>query len=445
MSLVVARRTETNVMLFSDTKLSRDVLHNERIIEIIPDAFGTLKAVCIHRSLVVAFAGKVLYAEEAIREASLRPEDVRGILLKHHMRNNQEVEFIIAEYDTEFHLNVVKNGQVIPEHHVAWIGSHRAYHALRGYELGQLEPPENRFNSNTMRVSLGVETGLEDRSLYSKTQDAFEKVILSGIDDTVDGIVIPIAWHWNKFTYMPIGAVHGGDWSPDQAVHNEVNSDSTLLYSATLNFGSPALGSHLIESSECILEEGNSLALYYMHGRVGIYYHRDNHGIPHPIVFRNTDDLGFRYDLLQRFKARCNGFGFGFSLDHYWRRYSQLVKEGHLVEALPRITFAVEKFRKDPNRWKLLQLKGLIALKERKFVEAIRELTKAIHLNDRIPETYLLRGNAYAQLCESNNRETLDRAANDYEQALQLRANYPPAFENLRRLRTLLGALTVEN
>jgi hypothetical protein len=297
-----------------------------------------------------------------------------------------------------------------------------------------------------MRVSLGVETGLEDRSIYSKAQDAFEKVILSGVDDTVDGIVIPIAWHWNKFTYMPTGAVHGGGWSPEPTVNSDdETSGSTLLFSATFNFGSPASGSHLIQSSECTTESGNSLALYYMHGRVGIYYHRDYHGIPEPIVFRNTDDLGFRYDLLKRFKASCNGFGFGFSLDHYWRRYGQLVNEGHLNEALSRTNFALDKFHKDPERWKLLQLKGLIALKEKKFVEALRLFTKTIQLNDRIPESYLLRGNTYAQLCESSNRETLERAAIDYGQALQLRPDYRSAIDNLTLLRTILGALPVEN
>lgn len=184
-----------------------------------------------------------------------------------------------------------------------------------------------------------------------------------------------------------------------------------------------------------------------MHGRMGIFYRRANKGIPRPVLHSAVDDLGFCLLIRDEYYGQFEGLGFGLGLPiaHYWHRTHELVRARRYSEAIPLLNLAVKKFQKDPKRWTLLQVRGWAQIEQYHYCQAIRDLTKAITAQSDIPESYVLRANALAQLSNGLHREALLMAQADYEKAITLETKNPRVATNLNTVLASLARLDLQN
>lgn len=434
MSLIVARATPTNLVLVSDTKVSSTFEAGTQSSADVPSHYGVLKLIVIQPTIVVGIAGALDCAEKAIKEVSSHPDRASDILLDHHRSSNGTVDFILATANGALNLACIKDGSIKQLLSTAWIGSQVGFTQFQGYLHGAIKPPTDPFNPTTFVASRTVQSGKEDSAIYESLMGAMQGVVDSGVDRTVDGLPIGVAFENNRFHYQHRTTVHRGILTFD--FQNEKPQ--------VLDFGNATQGSHIVEIAPCDSITGAALCMYHKHGKVGICYPRRENGLPYPTMYPGVDDLTFILLMRINHSISCNRFSIGGSLDYYDSRCGQLVKACMYEEVDPLLDLAIKHFEKDKKRWVLLKTRALGSINRGRFVRAVRDMTKVIQAAPLEKANYLLRGNAYAQICQSLNRETLELAERDYLMALRLSPDYAPARAKLNLLRRNRAMLPVE-
>lgn len=434
MSLIVARATPTNIVLVSDTKVSSTFEAGSQFPDDVPPHYGVLKLIVIQPTIVVGIAGALDCAEKAIKEVSSHPDRASDILLDHHRSSKGTVDFVLATANGALNLACIKNGSINQHLSNAWIGSQVGFTRFQGYFHGAIQPPTDPFNPTTFVASRTVQSGKEDSAIYERLMVAMQGVVDSGVDRTVDGLPIGVALENNSFHYKHRTTVHRGTLIFD--FENEKTQ--------ALDFGNATQGSHIAELAPCDSITGAALCMYHKHGKVGICYPRRDNGLPYPIMYTAVDDLTFILLMRKNHSISCSGFSIGGTIEYYGPRCQQLVKAGMYDAVDPLLDIAIKHFEKDKKRWVLLQTRALGSMKRGRFVQAVRDLSKAIQAAPLEKANYLLRGDAYAQICQSLNRETLELAERDYLMALSLHPDYELARDNLSLLRRNRAMLPVE-
>lgn len=199
--------------ILSDTKIemndSLSKLWNTESERRLVQQIGLLKSVIVSNNLVICYAGNNIdKAAELLRiakDGSDNLDELINTALKIHKKAKKDaIEFIIAYCDeNNRELISIKNNEVTRNCPLAWLGSYDAFHEFRG-----LESP------NALTECFEDESD-QKLQIVLKIEDIFTKVVNSGIDSSVGGMIVKIRYMngENTFQYMEQFQSISSNWS----------------------------------------------------------------------------------------------------------------------------------------------------------------------------------------------------------------------------------------
>ena len=203
MSFVYAINRE-EFLIMSDTKISlNDKLINlwktEDELRLIRQV-GLIKSVIVAPNIVVCYAGNNIdKAAELLREIKSLGNNLEQIIeIADKIHNGAEVndiEFIIGYCDkNRRELISIKEGRIVRECKVAWIGSWDAYHEFKRMEneITDEEIKGKKLIVNEGDGKMREEPLDEEKVRILKLEKIFKEIVESGVDSTVGGMAVRI-------------------------------------------------------------------------------------------------------------------------------------------------------------------------------------------------------------------------------------------------------------
>jgi len=438
MSLVIAKKSENDIYLISDTKLSES--NDEKLVTKLED--NILKIVIINSQLVFAFAGAVSDAEVTLERISNISDinSIRNILLESHIKsyrdNDYSVEFILAIGNPDFNLVEFKNGKQLDVKN-SWLGSQKAFNLYQSYFLGKdkqnqskRETPKSKSTKTpeiniVMDLSVTHSPSNQDKTnhsysdSYSKSLSAMKRIIESGIVSEVGGFYLPVAYYENKFQYMLYSTIFSA---------NQTIPITKPRMSFVIPFGSAEQGAYNVTLNPIKDKIGNEHVTFHFNiGKLGLVYKRSNSGLPRPSVFPEHDAIDFSFELQKKFQLEePPGFSLGCGLDDYGINADKYIKLGLNDIALERLNWGILKNKKNVNLWKLYRSRAFLYFNMQNFPLAILDFNKVLSYESisNHEQLYKLRGDSYSHTGKYLN------AIGDYTKCLALNSNNSSVYFN---------------
>jgi hypothetical protein len=221
MSLIYAKKISESEMFFiSDTKFtySEPRTCKERRHSGADEFFGGLKLVVLHGGLVVAFAGEVEFAREAIEriyERDLNLWDSKEVVQYfsgYAVGSGGKTDFLIGFYG-EDEVSLIKiAGDQISIESVAWIGDKEGFSDLQRNLHGDNETIEVEIGHSNFRIianALEKEASELTFKEITKYYSGFLKVINGSACNSVSGIITIVCTSTVGFRYTEYVSVSG--------------------------------------------------------------------------------------------------------------------------------------------------------------------------------------------------------------------------------------------
>ncbi len=223
MSFVYAINS-VDFLIMSDTKISLNDklsnLWNTQYEKQLIKQIGLIKSIIVSPNIVVCYAGNNIdKAAELLRKIKLvnnRLEEIIDIANKIHKLNVYDIEFIIAYCDKDKRkLISIKDGKIIEDCKVAWLGSWDAYNEFKRLENEISDELVKGKKAIVVDKRMLEEPIDEDLIRIWKLEEIFKKVVESGVDSTVGGMTvrIKIPEEENTFQYMAGVSCVSSNWS----------------------------------------------------------------------------------------------------------------------------------------------------------------------------------------------------------------------------------------
>jgi tetratricopeptide (TPR) repeat protein len=375
MSLVVARKIDTKVLILSDTKLtySGQVTFNRNNGHPLD---GTIKTLIIDRSLSISFAGEISFAEEAMKLLGKcnSTTEIKQLLLSKHIESKQQTEFLIVN-SAPLTIHHIKNGEG-GDVEQSWLGSANAFNRYQGYFLGDLKTE----NANSVSISMEMQSRDKEPAIFSKMSKAFDSII----DDTsvpeVDGFKIKVGLEGGNFKYFPY--VHSYRSSPLEFKIPEAPG----IYLENIGHAPAAAGGYTINffnSSEDFLTVG----LHLQQGRLGIIYRREVDGLFIAETLTELDEHDFSNLVKDRFRLTPSGIT---QIPHV-----KFETQGDAHFQVSEFREAIENYQKGLN-YSQLKIKGRLLYKIGVSYLNLRDLEKAVlNLQEAIMHDSSLQSKAF--------------------------------------------------
>ncbi len=253
MTLIVGRIIDEKIYIESDTKIT-----DESAAKVNP-LLGTLKIIIIHPFICVTFAGKLYFAEKAIKEIfsheKLRIQDILDILLSNNNESivssngdiNLETDFVLAFIENKKpRIFKIKGGKIEGDANSFWLGDKDAFnsyqedfHELKDKNIPIRDCMRNAFKSvidNESIESVGnfqISVNINDEICPG------EKVFLYSMKTEISVLEkqsIKCA-EANKPYPVPLGTTGGGAFGISYLVSVSPNLHGVALHFLYGNFG----------------------------------------------------------------------------------------------------------------------------------------------------------------------------------------------------------------
>lgn len=285
MTLVVARRTNEEIRILSDFRIT------DPNATLRSGSFkGALKAIVLSKTTCVCYAGNAGRALLAIREVSATDtadcDELGGRLLKLHEEGNHDTAFIVAGIIPRSRLFRISDGKLEEDLPVAWIGDETAfklyqetYHALPDQPFYQAIQEGARFE------------------VASKMMDSLRAVAANPSCPSVDGPIIALTSHpAGALGFKYLDVIAGYDFQP---VSN-TTEETSLTRSR-----SAAEGGYNYSVLTPISPGVGAIGVHYFQGRFGALHYplvSDNE-----ILFRNCNVDEFIQQVEAKYGVRIGG------------------------------------------------------------------------------------------------------------------------------------------
>lgn len=277
MSLIVAKRDGSNLIIVSDTKLTDE--SEEFIRQQFDPTEGVLKTIFINNNICISFAGGIEYANDAlklIKEDTTIEKILEILLFCHKITSNQITDFIVCEGASVPKIYAIKNG-ICESVDSAWIGDIDGFNKYQSYLLGN---KDGSILSNGSIINIDPTYPSIN---FSKISQAMDNVIQDESITTVGGFKNAVVFSKNTFSYqfyikMYFGVVQFNNISEIRNIGYD-NAEKGG-YIITYYGGSKDL---------------KHIALYIKQGEFGIVYSQkgDFLSYPKPDLFK-MDEANFR-------------------------------------------------------------------------------------------------------------------------------------------------------
>ena len=185
MSLIVARNFDDEIRIISDGKIS-DPNQLDR-----GPLYGSLKAVILDSNNCVCYAGLFNLAIDAIRhllnKKLLDYISIKNYLLKVHIENNNQTDFIIGNILDSIKLCKISNGMIEEDINIGWIGDFEAFSEYQ------------KLYHNSPTIDQDVE---EKLITYSKMASAMQELVIGGKCISVGDFWIGVRSGPTGFNYL---------------------------------------------------------------------------------------------------------------------------------------------------------------------------------------------------------------------------------------------------
>jgi len=253
MTLIVGRIVNEKIYIESDTKITDDSSAKDNPL------LGSLKIIIFHPFISLTFAGKLYFAERAVKEIlshnKLRIKDILDILLTF---NNESIKTSGGNPDleTDFVLAVIENkkprlfkivgGELEADIESFWLGDKRAFNIYQRHfhklkeENNELERcMHNAFESVIEDDSINTVGNFQISMHVDDNIAPNEKVFLYSLKTEIS-IVEPQSIHCkeaNKYYPVPLGTTGGGAYGISYLVSVSPNLHGVALHFLYGNFG----------------------------------------------------------------------------------------------------------------------------------------------------------------------------------------------------------------
>jgi len=247
MTLIVARIEEDNIYIESDSKITDD-----RLVRSDP-LCGLLKTLILHPFVCISFAGKVYFAEIALKkyfDQSINDVNVLLEMLRDvNIESENTTDFIVATINGRIpRLFKVSDGLVTSDIENAWIGDHE------GFELYQKE----------------FHTLDGDIPLKEKIHKAFRVVVDSPDIKTIGDFHMSTSLNYEINPGHPV-FLHElkieMEITEPQRIHFEKKGDFKPI-----SLGTTAGGSHGISYLSTVSPDFHGVAIHFTHGNFGVLF-----------------------------------------------------------------------------------------------------------------------------------------------------------------------------
>lgn len=326
MSLIVAKLIKNKVIVCSDTKLSSNSFDENNPKD------GTVKTIILTNNIAICFAGKVYFAEIALKEiGSLNNfDEIKNILLSYHLDSNQETDFICILGSSSPELFEIKSGKCTSVL-VSWIGSYEGYKVYQETFLESKGTDISRFNGVSLSLLKIPDT--DDKiftQLFKKSFSAIKSVIDDGKIVEVGGFAIMLTYYKGSFQFESYTE------SFRKPLDIEVEGEGPI------KFGNVKDGSYSINFAE----SKKIVALHINCARLGIVYSRDGFGLCNPKMYTNIDEIDFS-EFIRINYSTLLAIGMGQSPVNFFLNASNKYNIGNYNLALERIDTGVKLLSKN--------------------------------------------------------------------------------------------------
>ena len=360
MSLIIARKYGADLIIVSDTKLTDKT--GEFIRQQANPKAGILKTIFINDQICISFAGKWIYADEAIKQINYNDsiDKILEILLFcNQITSDKATEFIVC-YGTKDPLIYEIKAGVCNCVDYAWIGDIDGFNKFQSYVLGDIKILDSISGS-----FLNIE-GQYPQEIFSKISEGMDYVIQDETIKTVGGFKTIVFFTNRNFVYQFYVKMYTGvlelDGSP---VHKTITHETPEKGGYTI---------HYFGSSKDLKHVG----LHVKQGKFGIVYSRKDGGLSFPSRF-TMDEVDF-IDLV---KAKFNISPSVITEDRYTKFIQdgiRLLNKGDLLEATKSLDKAFTNGNQE-QKGKVLFYKGIAYLNMRRPIEANQCFMFAIKIN----------------------------------------------------------------
>ena len=281
MSLIVARKDSSSILVVSDTHLSFPDARAAADRQIRHPSTGVIKTLIINNDVAVSFAGGESYADDAFQLLSPNTslDNVKNILLQAHLKSNQATDFIISVGNPRPQIFEIKDSKCL-EVDMTWIGSKRAFAAFQSFMQGTAKSDR----SNYVRIERVIDETQTD--LFTMMSSAMDYVIENSSIPEVDGFRVNTAFTENKFQYT--GYTHS--YMSDQPLVIElpegVNSAVFPITHGSAQSGAYQINFFRSPNPKCV-------GIHILQGNFGIIYQQKEGGLMRPDFVHDIDEVDF--------------------------------------------------------------------------------------------------------------------------------------------------------
>ncbi|WP_461633907.1 hypothetical protein [Labilibaculum euxinus] len=253
MTLIVGRIIDDRLFIESDTKITdRSEAKSDPLV-------GTLKIIILHPFIALTFAGKVYFAEKALKEiysrGRLQIQDIIEILASNNKESiiasdgnpDKETDFVLAVIENKKpRIFKISNGIIEPNLQTFWLGDklafssfQRNYHALKKGDASEVDSLRNAFKSVVDDESMDT-VGNFQVEVHMDEKICPNEIVFLYTNKTEISIVEPQPIHLkeaNKYYTIPLGTTAGGAYGISYLVSVSPNLHGVALHFLYGNFG----------------------------------------------------------------------------------------------------------------------------------------------------------------------------------------------------------------
>lgn len=331
MSLIVARKYNNNLIIVSDTKLTYDD-HKERN----SPKEGTIKVIILSSKIAICYAGKVCFAELALKEIAEKTDVsiIESILLKYHNESKQETDFLLAFAAENLVLVEIKNGTSLRNDN-CWIGTIEGFNKYQSIFLSENNNKPQELEVTTIKIVRMPDTDDNSfRKTFSKMYDAMLGVIEGHEVKDVGGFIIPLIFENDEFHYS----------NYTQVFRKPIDVDLEMPDGkpTNINFSSVEDGAYIVNFFGGKTKE---LAIHFPHGNIGVHYTRKENGLLNPKVYTEMDEIDFT-EFLESHSTVKFGISMFKEAGNYALKAEKEFNEGRYDAALRRVNQAINQASK---------------------------------------------------------------------------------------------------
>lgn len=301
MSLIVARKICSKIVLFADTRLTDQMASRP-----FNPTLGTAKIRFVDDRIAICFAGNTHFAERAIQQ--LQTGTSKTNIIDHFKEStrisNGATDYLIC-FAENSEIYEIKNERVqLVES--SWIGSHSAFTKFRSFESGASFPVQSRENTFDTRILRVPEDLSDPLCLFSSLFNFFSYTLADSSILEVGDFLFAAAQEGNRFRLV----------NYSDSISHPIDF-SQMPREFVVPFGTAEQGGFTFEFLHS--DQVNAAAVYFLQGNFGLLFWC-NSDFSAPVLIRDVTPAGFVFSI-----ERDYGYIFKSGYEHP-DQYSKLGK-----------------------------------------------------------------------------------------------------------------------